>query len=453
MRPWHGRAVGETAAGAHNRAMDAYEPFVTLGIALAAGLLVGLERERASDADARSPDASNFLGGLRTFPLFALLGALSHLLSASVGLALPIACFAALALLVGVSYADDVRKGRDRGLTTEVAILVTFLLGVLAADRTLVVPTERRVMVVAAIAVAVTFLLSIKQRVRALLDAVTTDDLYATIKFLVVAVLVLPLLPNASWGPFGGVNPFHVGLMVVLIAGLGMIGYVAVRVLGANRGLAITAIAGGLVSSTAVTLAMAARGRKDEKLADAAAGAIVLASSIMAFRVLLEVAAVHRPLVAPIALPIGLMGVTGIVVAIVLAKGFRGQRMEEGVQVGNPFELGSAVKFALLYAAVSILSRVAQEYLGDEGMYLAALLAGTTDVDAITLSTAQLAKDGLPTPVAVTTILLGAGANTCVKAGLAFFLGGGKLGRRAAIGFGAMLLAGGLGLVVTWIRG
>ncbi len=433
--------------------MDAYEPFVTLGIALAAGLLVGLERERASEADGGAAGAANFLGGIRTFPLFALLGALSHLLGGTIGLWLPIAAFGAVATLVAISYADDVRRGRDRGLTTEVAILVTFFLGVLAADRTLVMPTERRVIVIAAIAVAVTFLLSIKQRVRAFLDAVTTDDLYATIKFLVVAVLVLPLLPNLSWGPFGGVNPFHLGLMVVLIAGLGMIGYVAVRVLGANRGLAVTAIAGGLVSSTAVTLAMAARGRKDPKLADAAAGAIVLASSIMAFRVLVEVAAVHAPLVPHIALPIGGMGVTGVVVAVVLARGFGGQKMAEGVTVGNPFELGSAVKFALLYAAVSILSRAAQEYLGDKGMYLAAVLAGATDVDAITLSTAALAKEGLPVPVAVTTILLGAASNTTVKAGLALFLGGGKLGRRALIGFCAMLAAGGAGLVVTLLRG
>lgn len=430
--------------------IDAYEPFVSVGTALAAGLLIGLEREQS-----QKPEMGSFLGGVRTYPLFALLGVLTMLLAKVFGMWLPLLGFAAVAGLVAISYADDVRRERDRGLTTEVSILLTFLLGVLVASTGVVEPASRRVIVVAGLAVIVTFLLSSKPYFQTLLEKVSSDDLYATVKFLIVAVLVLPMLPNVTMGPLDVLNPYKVGLMVVLIAGISFVGYVASRAYGAGRGLAITALLGGLVSSTAVTLSFAGRAHKEPVLAPLAAVAIVLASTIMAVRVLVEVAVVYSPLLRPLSAPIAAMAVTGIAVGGVLYYRSRDSHAAaETVPLSNPFELSTAVRFGLLFAIVLLVSKAAQLYAGPAGMYAAAALAGTTDVDAITLSTASLARDGgLDARVATTTILIGVVSNTLVKGVLASVLGGWPLGKLVLIAFGTMIVAVALSIAGMWVMG
>jgi uncharacterized membrane protein (DUF4010 family) len=419
--------------------MNVHASLIDLGLALAAGLLVGLEREQSRDPDGKG---GSFLGGVRTYPLFALLGALSVLVGAATTVWIPVAALLGLAAFLAVSFAADVRAGSDRGLTSESAALVTFMLGALAAsDRVIPAPSERGV-VVGATAVVVTFLLSSKPRLHGLVQRVSPDDLYATIKFLIVAVVILPLLPNRPLGPLQVINPFNVGLMVVLIAGLSFVGYVAQRMLGAGKGLVLTALLGGLVSSTAVTLAFANRARREGSLAPMAAVAIVLASVVMFGRVLVEVAVVHPPLLRSVAAPLAAMAAGGVIAAVVMR---RRTSAEE-----KPFELGAAVKMAVLFAGVLLVSKAAQTWAGSRGLYLAAVLGGTTDVDAITLSTANLARDGLEPRVATATILLGVATNTAVKAGIAAVVGGARLGRIVAVTSVVMLAAGGAALAVTW---
>lgn len=425
---------------------QSYEPFLSIGIALAAGLLIGFEREQSQPEDEK---AVGFLGGARTFPLVALFGALSVLLGQATWFFFPLLAFLGLLGLVTFSYADDVRKERDRGLTTEVSLLVTFFIGALSATRNWLLPDGRKVIVVLACAVVVTLLLSAKPRLNQLVRHVSRDDLYATLKFLIIAVLILPLLPNVALGPLGALNPFQIGLMVSLIAGVSFVGYVAIRVAGPGRGLAVTALIGGLVSSTAVTLASAGRAAHDRAIVPAASLAIVLASTIMVARVLLEAAVVFTPLFLPLLWPAGLMLLAGIASSLFLYRRSVSQPVDwTAVKFQNPFELGSAVKSGLLFAAVLLLAKAAQKYAGTKGMYLAALFAGTTDVDAITLSTASLAREGLPLQVAVTTITLGALANTVVKGAMAVVLAGLPLARPVLIPFGAMLLGAAVGLVV-----
>lgn len=429
--------------------MDSYEPFISLGIALAAGLLIGLERERAEGPET---ERGSFLGGLRTYPLFALLGVLSVLLGRVLSWGVPLLAFFGLLLLVAISYADDVKKERDRGLTSEASILVTFLLGALAGSSGAIELASRRILVVAALAVVVTFLLSSKPRLRALVDRVSKDDFYATVKFLIVAVLVLPLLPNETVGPLEVINPFEVGLMVVLIAGLSFVGYVSSRVLGTGRGLIITALVGGLVSSTAVTLSFAGRARKEPPIAPVAAVAIVCASAIMFGRILVEVAFVHRPLLRQLTVPVVAMAFAGAIAAVWLYR--RAKPHAAGatsVPLTNPFELASAVRFGLLFAGVLLATKAAQVYAGPRGMYLAAAVAGVTDVDAITLSTASLVKKGLDARVASTTILIGAVSNTLAKAGIAAVVGGWPLARLVLVAYAAMLLAA--AAAVAWLWG
>ncbi len=429
-----------------------YEPFVSIGVALAAGLLIGFEREQSQPADAPT---IGFLGGARTFPLFALVGALSVLLGHGNWLFFPLVSFLGMLGLVTISYADDVRKERDRGLTTEAALLITFLLGALAATRNLIVPEGRRVIVVLGCAVVVTLLLSSKPRLQQLVRVVSRDDLYATLKFLIIAVLILPLLPNQTFGPLQVLNPWNIGLMVALIAGVSFVGYVAIRILGPGRGLAVTALIGGLVSSTAVTMASAGRAKREPGLVTPAALAILLASTIMNLRVLFEVAVVHRPLVIPLLPPIGAMFILGCAASALLYRRANLQQVSFSsaeVNFKNPFELGSAIKSGLLFALILLGAKAAQLYAGTKGMYLAALFAGTTDVDAITLSTANLAHAGLPRQVAMTTIVIGAMSNTLVKGVMAVAIGGVALARPVLGSFAAMIVAAAMALGIGWLR-
>ena len=428
--------------------MGTYEPFLSLGVALAAGFLIGLEREQAQ---APSPDQGSFLGGLRTFPLVALLGALSMLLGQALSWGLPLVGFFGLLTLVAISYADDVKKDRDRGLTSEAAILFTFLLGSLATSGGVVEPASRRAIVVAALAVVVTFLLSSKRRLHAIVDRVSRNDLYATVKFLIVVVIVLPLLPKDPVGPLDVIKPFNVGLMVVLIAGLSFVGYVSSRVWGGGRGLIVTALLGGLVSSTAVTLSFAGRARKEASLVPIAAVAIVSASAIMFGRILIEVVVVYRPLLTLLGIPLLAMAAAGLTVATLMYRRASSPDVTgPEVPLSNPFELSAAVRFGLLYAGVQLATKAAQQYAGSSGMYAAAALAGVTDVDAITLSTSTLAREGLEPRVASTTILIGAASNTIAKAVITCVLGGWPLARLALIAYSTMLVAAALAGVWLW---
>ena len=421
--------------------LDAYEPYLSLVVALAVGLLIGLERERQSTDDA---------AGVRTFPLFALMGALTTLLAPVAGWWL-----VATGLLGTIVYGALVyRRTEDVGITTETAIPITYLLGAVAASQGVFAQTEEKLVMVAMVAVVVTALLTAKPMLHEMASKVSQEDSIATVKFLIVAVVVLPLLPDRTFGPLGVLNPRDIGWMVVLIAGISFVGYVAARFYG-SRGLGLTGLIGGLVSSTAVMASFAPRAKERDELVAPVTMAVVGASSIMFPRVLVEVGAVNPALLPIVAIPFGVMSVVGAVLTFVLYRRARDRDADApSVPLKNPFELGSALWFGAIFAIVLLASKAATEYLGTGGTYVAGLLAGTTDVDAITLSMANLAKEGtVDPPVAATTILLGALSNTLVKGGLAVGLGGWKLGRRVLAAFALILAAGAASLGVVWTLG
>jgi uncharacterized membrane protein (DUF4010 family) len=419
-------------------AVEPYETHLGLATAFAVGLLVGLEREQAKP---ERPGAS--FGGVRTYPIFALIGALATLLEPA-SMWLPLIALLGVCALVAISYAADVRRDADHGATTEVSAIATYLLGALATSKGVVEPMADRLVLVAGVGVALTFLLSSKPWFHRVAARVSRDDFYATVKFLIVAVIVLPLLPDRAMGPLGALNPRHLGLMVVTIAGLSFVGYVAIRLLGARRGLLLGAALGGLVSSTAVTLSFAARTKQEPALAPVAAGAIAAAWTIMLGRVVVLVAIITPSLLRTLAIP---LGATALAALAGLALTFRREGGAPAeVELKNPFELGSAVKVTLVFAAVLIASRAATEYLGQRGLYLTAAVAGITDVDAVTVSSAQLARDGVSAITATVAILIAVGVNTVVKTALAAGIGGRALGKRMALVGGLILVAGVVGL-------
>jgi uncharacterized membrane protein (DUF4010 family) len=428
-------------------AVESFEPYPSLALAVMAGMLIGLEREHSRPP---GPEGGrSFVGGIRTYPLLALIGGTAALLTRSMGPWPLVVSGLGVIALVSLTWVKDAGAGH-LGLTTEASALLTFLLGALALTTGVIEPLSRRVFVVSAISVTVTVLLSSKTQLREFSTRISRDDVIATLKFLIVAVVVLPVLPNEALGPWGVLNPFRIGLMVALIAGIGFVGYVAMRLWGQGRGLLVTAAIGGLASSTAVTLSSAARARQNTALAPLAALAVLIASSIMFLRVMGAVFVVERSLFVALVLPLGLMAGTCVGLAIVFAWHGRGQPASESkVELINPFELSSALKFGALVVAIMLISRWASETFGAGGTYVTGALAGLADVDAITLTMANGVKSHeLPVTVAARTIVLAVSSNTVVKGLMAITLGGRAMGVRVLVAFAVVLAVGALAIVV-----
>ncbi|MGE5186767.1 MAG: MgtC/SapB family protein [Acidobacteriota bacterium] len=425
--------------------MEPYEPHLAIATALAVGILVGLEREQK-----RPEHPSSMFGGVRTYPIVALIGALSALLE-PVSTWLPLVALAGIVVLVAISYANDVKEHHDHGVTTEASVIATFLLGTLAASHDAMQPMQTRFLIVVALGVVMTFLLSSKQWLHGIASRVSREDFSATVKFLIVAAVVLPLLPRHAMGPWDAINPFDVGLMVVMISGLSFIGYVAMRLLGPGRGLLASAALGGLVSSTAVTMAFAGRAKANDALVPVAAGAIAIASMVMSVRVIVLVAIADPPLVAQVAIPAVGSALGAAIGALATYRKVDGAAAGDGVTVGNPFELGTAIRFGVIFAVILLATKAAQHYLGDQGLYLASAIGGTTDVDAVTLSTSKLAAGGVAGEVATFAIFIAVAMNTFVKSSLALGMGTRALGKRA-FAIGGLIVAGAAaGLAIDYV--
>ncbi|MBI4820712.1 MAG: MgtC/SapB family protein [Deltaproteobacteria bacterium] len=428
--------------------MEAYEPFVSLFVAIGVGLLIGLERERSVPAD----EEATLLAGARTHPMFALAGAVSMMMSRELGVWVFGVVLAGVLSLVGIAYADDVRKERDRGLTSEAAFVMAFLLGGLVMTHSVIVPDSKRLITVVAIGVITTTLLSLKPTLHGFAKKVSREDVVATMKFLVAAVIVLPLLPDQVYGPLGALNPFHIGTMIVLIAAVQFVGYVASRALGAGKGLGVTGLIGGLVSSTAVTLSMAARAKREPAVVAPASLAVVLASSIMFARLFLVVALVNHQLIRDLWIPmVSLMIGSALTSARLYFSSRSVEATSERIEVRNPFELGSAIRFGLLFAAVMVVAKLANEYAGDRGAYLTGLIAGAPDADAVALGMARLASEGVDSRVASTAILLAAVSNTFTKGVLGAILGGKAFAKRITPSFLMIFAFGGIGVGIMWV--
>jgi uncharacterized membrane protein (DUF4010 family) len=408
------------------------------GSALGLGILIGLERERTGGR-------VETFAGVRTFSLVALFGAVSVYASELSGLPWLVGLvFLAILALVVTAYHATARKG-EIGATTEVSILITFFVGCFCA--------WGQVGIAGAVTVVTMLFLSLKGWLHNLANHIETSDVEATLKFAIITLIVLPLVPNTNFGPEGleVINPYKTWLMVVLIAGLNFIGYILVKVLGREHGFGITGLLGGLVSSTAVTLGFSQRSRVEPDLTPVLALAILLAWTVMYFRVVVEVGVVNFFLARELALGMLLMAVVSLGISFLLFRRGRSKEVAEVESGHNPFELGDAIKFGGLFAVVIFVASAAQVYFGDTGLYLAGALAGLTDVDAIALSMANLARqDPASTAAAARTIVIAVISNTMVKCGMAIWLGAPSMRRTmipitfalALAGVGAAFLVG-----------
>jgi len=276
----------------------------------------------------------------------------------------------------------------------------------------------------------------------------TSADVYQALQFAAVTGIVLPLVPDHPYGPYGAFNPFTIWLMVVLVSGLGFAGYVAVRIFGGNRGLAMTGLLGGLASSTATTLAMSRESRDQPRLGQVCALAVILACTVMLARVAVLVGAVSPTLLGAAAPWLALMAVPAIIFA---AWSWRHFRDEEAVgtakpaEAHNPLNLRVAIQFAILYALIVLLVKWAQDVFGGAGLYVASFLSGLTDLDAISLSLAQLQKTGhVLANEGARALVIAAMANALLKTGIAVTLGSASMRRPVLLVLGATALCAGL---------
>lgn len=403
--------------------------------ALAVGFLIGLERERAEVRKRRA-----LFAGIRTFPLIALAGAVPVLVRDVAGPALLVVSFAGVATIAAVSYVRTSAAG-DAGATTEVAALTTFLLGALAGTG--------QVAAAGAAGVVVAILLNAKPRLERFSRALTAEEMIATLELAVITVIVLPVLPDRGFGPWQVLNPRDIWLVVVLVSAFSFAGFIAVRLLGPQRGLVVPGALGGLVSSTAVTLAMAARSRAGDTRARPAAAAAVIASTVMCLRVAVLAGAVNVRLLPALVPVVGAMALAGAAAAWRLGRPPGGAATSRPV-LGNPFSLRAALTFGAGYALVLLSVRAAEVTFGSGGMYAAAALSGAVDVDAPTVAFARLA--GAPAP-AVGAITIALVANTLVKLGLAVGFGAGRFRHEVARALAVMAGAGLLVGAGVWLRG
>ena len=409
--------------------LDQTSLFFRFGVALFIGILIGLQREYAFNKK-----DSEISAGIRTFALMGLIGSSAAFLADLLDSPWPfVGIVVIFGILISVNYFIQAWHG-ETGLTTEVAAILTVLAGALAY--------WGHITLAVALGVAITGLLSVKLELHRFAKNLTRADIFATLKFAVITAIILPILPDKNYGPepFNLFNPYNIWLLVVFISGISFVGYVLIKVMGPRKGIGLTGLLGGLASSTAVTLDFTQKSRTNPKLSRSFGFAILIAWTIMFPRIFVIVAALNVHLAMRILFPLTILIAIGASYCLYLFYSFREQKGLEQIPFVNPFDLGPAIKFGFLFSLILLVSKAAQIYYGETGIYVASLLSGLADVDAITLTISKLTQqsNGLAEATAARAIIVAAMANTALKGGV--ILVGGSPALKKAILPGFLLL-------------
>ncbi len=416
----------------------------SLVISLALGAIVGLERESH-----REPESSFGSVGVRTFALAALLGTVSVLAKDILEFLPYLVGTGYFLLLVAFFWHERRATDHEVGITTQVSAMVVFVVGVL-------VPTMP--LFAASVAVIVAIVLALKRYTSRFVRLLTPAEIVSTMKFLLVTVVLLPLLPNQAVDPWGFYNPREIWLLVVLISGISFMAYFAIRFMGARRGLTLTGILGGMASSTAVTLAMSRQVRQQPESKTvllSAALAITLANAFMFVRVTIAVGVINIALLSTLWVPFVVMAIPGTLIAItmwlLLSRHMASRTSvdeeeelpDEELDLRNPFELVPALRFAVLLTAIIGGANFLQQIYGGGAIYVAAVFGGLAETNAISLAVARLENMGeITAQVATQAIVVAILANSFVKAGLASAIGSRRLGIYVALGLVPIMGAG-----------
>lgn len=406
-----------------------------LGAIILIGLLIGLEREHS-----RSKDHKIF-AGIRTFPLIGILGFLAALISSLLGPWIYAAIFIGFSGLILMAYISSTREGRLGG-TSEITAFLVFILGTLVYWGYFLIP--------AIIAIIITMFLSLKIQFHTFVGKVSSDDIFATLKFAVLTIIILPLLPDRTFGPLDVLNPRLVWYMVIFISGISFIGYILIKLLGKDRGITLTGLLGGMVSSTAVAFAMSKKSVESPMHSQNFAVGILLASTMMFLRVIIIVMVINLELVSSLWIPLLVFSVVGYTVSRVVHKKASKDNIPD-IKIANPFELKSAFLFAIIFAVVIFGAKAAQVYLGSGGLILASAFAGFSSVDAIVLSLSKLSTENLTIAVAEKAIIIALISNTIVKIMISVIWGSKELKVTILKGLGIIIIIPALYLLSLYI--
>lgn len=414
------------------------EVLQSLVLCVSVSALIGMIRQWSEQKSGRAAEGNleEPYAGIRTFVLWGILGFGAAVLS---DIRFPLTYLVGFAGITAHLIFKSVWGGRNEqlGYTTVAAALLTYTLGGL---------TYNGLYLLSVVLTALTILIiGLKQSIHSWTRHFTDEDIRSTMQFVAVTGVILPLVPNQGYGPMEAFNPYSLWLMVVLISGLGFVGYILIRLLGARSGVALAGLVGGLASSTATTLAFSRSSRQLPALSSGFALAIVLACTVMLGRVLVIIGVIYSPLVASLWLPFLIMGLPGVVFAVVhFARGAREDPNSPTPEFSNPLGFMTALKFALIYGLVTFLVKaVSSSELAESGLMVISFISGLTDLDAIALSVAHEMRDsGLHAELAARAVVLAAVANTLLKALLAVFLGTKELRRPIILVMGLTVVLG-----------
>lgn len=405
-------------------------------ISLAIGLILGLEREY----DKLRDDVG--FAGIRTFPIVTLLGYMMGTLSEAFSSWFLILGLSSFILFLAVGQVLKTQKETTLGITTNLALITTFVLGVMVSQ------AMYRDSV--ATAVIVVTLLSLKTTFRSIIQNITHQELFAFIKFVIIALVILPFLPNKNYGANNILNPFEIGSIVVIVSFLNFIGYFLVKFVGSRKGILLTAILGGIISSTAVAWNYAARSKETPELSKEYSAGIIIASAIMFPRLALLAAIFNTALVVQLAFPLILLTLICLVPGIIfIRKSSESEAVETGIGVGNPLNMLNALSFAVIFVAILYAVYYGNEYFGESGLYYSGIIAGLADTTAITISMAKFAVEGDSLKLSSLVIIAATLTNTLVKLGIALFKGSRTTARLVGFVFGGVIIVGTVYIIIA----
>jgi uncharacterized membrane protein (DUF4010 family) len=412
-----------------------YEYITTLGIALGFGLLIGMQREKTK----------NRLAGVRTFSLLSILGVFSGFFTRDLAnpFMLPFIGLAIAALFItGNVLLKKNSHDPDYGQTTEVAALLIYLLGAY------LVLGDQIVGIIAGGLTAI--LLYAKQKLHTIIDRLKDKDLTSIMIFVGISLVILPILPNKTYGPFDVINPQNIWLMVTLIVGISVVGYFIYKFLGKKVGIFSNAILGGLISSTATTVSYSKNTKAAKNIDLASAFVIIGASAVALVRIVIEMGVVIPDKLPQIIMPIALEFAVIILLCVFLFRNIQKEKNNNTMpEPKNPAQLKTAISFGLLYGIMLFAVAFLDEKFDDDALYVVAVVSGFADVDAITLSLSQIIKQGnLNVDTGWRLILLASLSNLLFKGTLAMILGTRKLAKWVSISFGIAIISG---LLVIWL--
>ncbi|TXD84452.1 MgtC/SapB family protein [Subsaximicrobium wynnwilliamsii] len=395
-------------------------------ISTGVGLILGLEREFDKLKD-------KGFAGIRSFPIVTIIGFSLGSLTQQFSNWLVIISLGSFILFLALYHFSQKQEEYGQGLTTNLALIATFILGVMVSAEFLKEAVATAVILVT--------LLSLKTKFVSIISNITSVELFAFIKFSIIALLILPFLPNKNYGPDNLLNPFEIGSIIVIVSLINFIGYFLVKFVGSKKGIILTAILGGLISSTAVAWNYASKSKASPELSKKYSAGIIVASAIMFPRLALLTYIFNAAILIHLALPFALLTLVCIVATLLLMRK-DDNKPDTNIKLGNPLDMLNAIGFGAIYLLILFAVFYSNQFFGERGLYYSAFIAGLADTDAITISMAKFSLDSEKTQLATSVIIAATLSNMLVKLGITALKGSKTAGKRVSYAFGSVILVG-----------